>query len=242
MGVSAREMKHGAVIDEFDVAAPSYDRLVGANPGYHRHLRMSARRLGLPRDGAGLRVLDLGCGTGASTAALARVLPAAEIVGVDASAGMLAAARAKRWPPNVRFVHSRAEDLTSEHTGGRVDAVFAAYLLRNCPDPDQVLRGIRGLAKPGARVALHEYSVDGPAARAVWSAVCWGVVIPAGRVFTGRTELYRYLWRSVLQFDPPAGLRARLEAAGYDTVRAVPLPGWQRGITHTFLARAGGGA
>ena len=37
----------------FDAGAPSYDRLVDANPGYHAHLRLSARRLRLaePRRG-----------------------------------------------------------------------------------------------------------------------------------------------------------------------------------------------
>ncbi|WP_067969452.1 class I SAM-dependent methyltransferase [Nocardiopsis trehalosi] len=231
-------MKTGAVTDEFDAAAPSYDRLVAANPGYHRHLRMSARRLRLPRGGEGLRVLDLGCGTGASTAALARELPRAEIIGVDASAGMLAAARAKRWPDRVRFVHARAEDLTLAHLGGPVDAVLAAYLLRNCPDPDRALAVMRSLLRPGGRVALHEYSVaDSAAARAVWTAVCWSVVIPAGRALTGRADLYRYLWRSVLEFDGAAALRERMRAAGLDLVRTLPLTGWQRGITHTFLGR-----
>ena len=55
----------------FDEHARSYDRLVGANRGYHEHLRMSARRMGLRDRGAGLRLLDLGCGTGASTAGAA---------------------------------------------------------------------------------------------------------------------------------------------------------------------------
>ena len=70
----------------FDGAASAYDRLVGANPGYHAHLRLSARRMRLPGDGRGLRLLDAGCGTGASTAALLTAAPHAEIVAIDASA------------------------------------------------------------------------------------------------------------------------------------------------------------
>ncbi|MFC4564466.1 class I SAM-dependent methyltransferase [Nocardiopsis mangrovi] len=231
-------MDTGTLTEEFDTAAASYDRLVAANPGYHRHLRVSARRLGLPRGGAGLRVLDLGCGTGASTAALVSVLPRAEIIAVDASAGMLDAARAKRWPPGVRFVHARAEDLTLRDIGGPADAALAAYLLRNCPDPDRALTVMGSLLRPGGRVALHEYSVaDSARARAVWHAVCWGVVIPAGRALTGRADLYRYLWRSVLAFDGAAALRDRMRAAGLEGVRTAPLPGWQYGITHTFVGR-----
>ncbi|WP_116247820.1 class I SAM-dependent methyltransferase [Nocardiopsis sp. FIRDI 009] len=237
-------MKSGAVTDEFDRAAATYDLLVAANPGYHRHLRRSARRLGLPGGGEGCRILDLGCGTGASTAALARLFPRARITGVDASEGMLARARAKQWNKNVRFIHARVEELSVDRLGGPSDAVFAAYLLRNCPDADAALRGMGGLLRPGGRIVLHEYSVaDSPAARLVWSLVCWGVIIPLGRLATGRSDLYRYLWRSVLDFDGVAELRRRMGRAGLENVRALPLPGWQRGVTHTFLGRvAAGGA
>jgi hypothetical protein len=38
-------------------------RLVGANPGYHRHLQISAQRMRLAKLGRGLRLLDAGCGT-----------------------------------------------------------------------------------------------------------------------------------------------------------------------------------
>ncbi|GAA1123596.1 class I SAM-dependent methyltransferase [Nocardiopsis composta] len=238
MAETVRAMKTGAVTEEFDRAAASYDRLVAANPGYHRHLRVSARRLRLARDGEGLRVLDLGCGTGASTAALARVFPRAEIIGVDASENMLARARGKRWGPGVRFVHAKAEELTADGLDGPADAVFAAYLLRNCPDPDAALAAMAGLLKPGGRMVLHEYSVaESAVARGVWSLVCWSIVIPLGRAVTGRTELYRYLWRSVLDFDGASRLRRRMRAAGLENVRTLALTGWQRGIVHTFLGR-----
>ncbi|MEU2881307.1 ubiquinone biosynthesis methyltransferase UbiE, partial [Streptomyces sp. NPDC007070] len=49
----------------FDHASHSYDRLTALNPGYRADLARSARRLRLPDGGAGLHVLDLGCGTGA---------------------------------------------------------------------------------------------------------------------------------------------------------------------------------
>lgn len=238
MKPTVRAMKTGPVTAEFDHAAASYDRLVAANPGYHRHLRISARRLRLARGGQGLRVLDLGCGTGASTAALARMFPRAEIIGVDASPGMLEQARGKAWRSGVRFVSARAEELTPEDVGGPVDAVFAAYLLRNCPDPDAALAAVGGLLKPGGRMVLHEYSVaDSTAARTVWTLVSWGIIIPFGRVVTGRSDLYRYLWRSVLDFDGAARLRRRMREAGLQNVGTLALGGWQRGIVHTFFGR-----
>jgi ubiquinone/menaquinone biosynthesis C-methylase UbiE len=219
----------------FDRAATAYDRLVGANPGYHEHLRLSARQLRLPDGGRGLRLLDAGCGTGASTAALLMVAPNAEIVAIDASAGMLARARAKSWPDNIRFRHTPVEELRAGT--GPFDAILAAYLVRNLSDQDTGLRALHGLLRPGGTLAVHEYSVrDSRRATAMWHAVCWGVIIPAGRLSTGDAGLYRHLWRSVLAFDSAAAFRERLSRAGFADVRAATMPGWQRGIVHMFLA------
>ncbi|MEU0030482.1 methyltransferase domain-containing protein [Streptomyces sp. NPDC006335] len=221
----------------FDHAAHSYDTLVAANPGYHAHLRRSARRLGLPRTGKELRVLDLGCGTGASTAALARVLPDADITAVDASAGMLDRARAKPWHGNVSFVCAPAEALADAGVRGPFDAVFAAYLFRNVADPDAVLDTVHDLLAPHGRLAVHEYTLSGrPIHRAVWTAVCRGLVLPVATAL-GDGDLYRHLWRSVVDFDTVDRFTDRVRARGFDRVRALPLPGWQTGITHTVVAR-----
>ncbi|WP_055590833.1 methyltransferase [Streptacidiphilus griseoplanus] len=230
-------LRDDALSAAFDHASLSYDRLVAANPGYHAHLRRSARRLGLPGGGAGLRVLDLGCGTGASTAALLHVLPAAEITAVDASAGMLARATAKRWSPRVAFVHAPAERLSDAGVHGPFDAVLAAYLFRNLADPGAVLGTVRNLLTPGGRLAVHEYLLSGrPVHRWVWTAVCRGIVLPAG-IAVGDGRLYRHLWRSVVDFDTAPQFRDRMQRAGFTGVRVLPLPGWQTGITHTVVGR-----
>ncbi|MFD7300468.1 class I SAM-dependent methyltransferase [Streptomyces pharetrae] len=221
----------------FDHASRTYDALVAANPGYHAHLRRSVRRLGLPGHGAGLRLLDLGCGTGASTAALRSVLPGADITAVDASAGMLERAAAKPWARGVTFVRAPAERLAQAGVRGPFDAVFAAYLFRNVADPDAVLATVRGLVRPGGRLGVHEYTLGGRRVdRAVWTLVCRGVVQPVASVL-GDAALYRHLWHSVLEFDTAERFADRLRTAGFDRVRALPLPGWQTGITHTFVAR-----
>lgn len=223
----------------FDAGAPAYDALVDANPGYHVHLRISAERMRLSDSGRGLRLLDAGCGTGASTAALLAVAPHANIVAVDGSAGMLAEARAKRWPATVRFVHSRIEDLEDAGVTGPFDGIFAAYLLRNLPDADTQLRKFCSLLRPGATLAVHEYSVrDSRLATAVWNAVCATIIIPSGRLRSGDASLYRYLRRSVNRFDGAAEFRDRLRNNGFDAVRSETVPGWQRNIVHTFLAKA----
>jgi ubiquinone/menaquinone biosynthesis C-methylase UbiE len=223
----------------FDPGAAAYDALVGANPGYHAHLRLSARRMGLHDEGRGLRLLDAGCGTGASTAALLAAAPRAEIIGVDGSAGMLAQAAAKSWPASVRFVRSHVEDLEAAGVHGPFDGIFAAYLIRNVADRDAQLVAFRQLLRPGGTLAVHEYSVqDSRLASAMWNLVCAGVIIPAGRLRTGDAGLYRYLRRSVNDFDGASRFRDRLRDNGFSGVRSDTMPGWQRNVVHTFLAEA----
>jgi ubiquinone/menaquinone biosynthesis C-methylase UbiE len=107
--------------------------------------------------------------------------------------------------------------------------------VRNLPDPDAGLRKLHGLLRPGGRLAVHEYSVaDSRRARAVWDAVCWSIIIPAGRLTTGDSRLYRHLWRSVQQFDGATAFAQRLNAAGFRDIAEHAMPGWQRGVVHTF--------
>jgi ubiquinone/menaquinone biosynthesis C-methylase UbiE len=231
----------------FDEAAPSYDTMVARNPGYHAHLAAAADALlesappSLP-----LRLLDLGCGSGASTLALVRAGERlgrdVTVTGVDASSGMLDEARAKSWPEGVRFEHGLAQDLQlrREEFGipVGVDGVLAAYLFRNVSERDEVLRDVYELLQPGGVLVVQEYSVaHSRSADLVWSLVCWSVVIPLSWLTSRQTRLYRYLWSSVRGFDAVQTFVDRLYAAGFVDVEVATVPGWQRGILHTFRAR-----
>jgi ubiquinone/menaquinone biosynthesis C-methylase UbiE len=239
VNVSNTGLPRADVPAAFDVGAFAYDRLVGTSPGYHAHLRLSAQRLRLPNDGRGLRLLDAGCGTGASTAALLSVAPQASIVAIDASKGMLDQAKNKPWPPSVQFVHTPVEGLADNGVVGPFDGILAAYLIRNLADPDTQLRKLRDLLAPGATLAVHDYSVrDSRLATAVWNAICWGIIIPSGWRQTRDATLYRHLWRSVLTFDGATRLRQRLRDAGFVAVHSETMPGWETNIAHTFLGDA----
>jgi ubiquinone/menaquinone biosynthesis C-methylase UbiE len=231
----------------FDEAAPSYDAMVARNPGYHAHLATAARALleAVPASGP-LRLVDLGCGSGASTQALVTAAEGAgrdvEVTGVDASSGMLDAAREKSWPAGVRFELGLAQDLAVRRAEfgleAPVDGVLAAYLFRNVSERDEVLRDVHGLLSPGGVLVVQEYSVaQSRAADLVWSLVCWLVVIPMSWVTSRQTRLYRYLWRSVREFDAVQTFVDRLYAVGFVDVEVATVPGWQRGILHTVRAR-----
>ncbi|HYP44257.1 MAG TPA: class I SAM-dependent methyltransferase [Propionibacteriaceae bacterium] len=232
----------------FDEAAATYDLMVKFNPGYHQHLRSAARALleRLPSGPRPLRLADLGCGSGASTRALVEAAAEREqlvdVVGVDASGQMLAHAEQKSWPAGVHFVHGRAEDLhRSRADWGLAEphhGVFAAYLFRNVTERDAVLHAVHDLLAPGGVLVTQEYSVTGSRhAPALWTAVCWLVVIPLAWLTSRRTTLYRYLWRSVRTFDSVQEFTDRLHAAGFVEVEVRTVPGWQRDILHTVRAR-----
>ncbi|GAB3622673.1 class I SAM-dependent methyltransferase [Mariniluteicoccus endophyticus] len=225
------------VTSGFDHAARRYDLMVALNPGYHAHLRAAADEL-VRRAGSG-PLLDLGCGSGASTRALVDA-GALEVLGVDASEGMLAQARAKRWPNGVSFVHGRADDAVDLLADGPPPTgALAAYLFRNIPEAerDAAVARVRDALEPGGWLVAQDYAVRPGAPDAVWTAVCWGVVIPMSAVLLRDTSLYRYLWHSGRSFDSPERFMHRLADAGFTDVAVRTTRDWQRGILHTFVAR-----
>jgi ubiquinone/menaquinone biosynthesis C-methylase UbiE len=245
----APQREEWVLADAFDRAAPTYDAMVALSPGYHDQLRTAAEALveRLPTaDGSPLRVLDLGCGSGASTRALldawaARGVTAAElsVTGVDASDGMVEQARAKTWPPNVTLVVSDAVAHLESLPSGSVDGVLAAYLLRNVPDRARLVREVARVLRPGGAFVLHDYSVAGNAvAKVLWSAVCHGIIIPLAVMKGSDVPLHRYLYTSVRDFDSVPQICERLLSAGLVDVKHRSYPGWQNGLVHTVAGSA----
>ncbi|PZQ15818.1 MAG: trans-aconitate 2-methyltransferase [Ancylobacter novellus] len=96
------------------------------------------------------RIVDLGCGPGNSTELLARRYPQAEIVGIDSSPDMLAAAR-KRLP-DVEFVEA---DLASWSPERAPDLIFANAVLQWLPDHEALFPRLLRLVAPGGALAAQ---------------------------------------------------------------------------------------
>jgi trans-aconitate 2-methyltransferase len=100
-------------------------------------------------------VLDVGCGDGRTTAAIARLVPNGRVVGVDLSADMVAHATAQHCRPpinNLRFAPADAAALpfTSEFS-----VVFSNATLHWVPDQRAAVKGIARALRPGGRVVAQ---------------------------------------------------------------------------------------
>ena len=139
----------------FDAVAGEWDRFQA--PFYSAGVREAALLRLLPR---GLRVADVGCGTGLLTLALAGVAETVEAV--DASDRMVRLAREKlrrAGAANVTVRRASAEKLPFKN--GSLDAVFAFHLLRHLVRPADALAEFGRVVKPGGRVVLVELEPHG---------------------------------------------------------------------------------
>lgn len=195
--------------------------------GLDRGWRRETVRAAAPRPGTA--ILDLGCGTGELTAALAR--RGAFAVGVDASAGMIAAA-GTRAAPGTAFVRGSAFRLP--FAAGSFDAATSAFVLRNLGDLPGAFAELARVLRPGGRLALVDITEPPSAAlRRIFDAY-FGVAAPALGTLVGHRDAYRYLARSVAHLAPATDLCADLRRAGFAQARARPLSG---GMVTLFTGR-----
>lgn len=106
------------------------------------------------------RILDLACGTGDMTAALARRFPTATVVGADLTPAMLDEARRKISSPQITFVEANAERLTSAglpFAPGTCDLVTCAFGFRNFADRPAALREVRRMMSAGGELLVLEF-------------------------------------------------------------------------------------
>jgi len=101
-------------------------------------------------------LLDLGCGDGVLSERLAALVPRGEVVGIDASPGMIATART-RASGSLRFLLLDIEDLDFTN---EFDLVFSNATLHWVKDHHRLLRNVHRALRPGG-VARFNFAGDG---------------------------------------------------------------------------------
>jgi trans-aconitate 2-methyltransferase len=127
----------------------SYDRISG--PMEALGLAVLAR-LELAGDET---VLDAGCGSGRVTQALIERLPDGRVVGADASASMVAAARERLPGADVRQIDLLELDLASLGLSEPLDAVLSTATFHWILDHDALFRRLRGVLRAGGRLVAQ---------------------------------------------------------------------------------------
>ena len=161
----------------------------------------------------GERILDVACGTGTSSASIART--GATVVGLDFSAGMLVQARKKH--NGVEFVLGDAEKLP--FVSDEFDAVTVSFGLRNVNDPKVALAEMFRVLKPGGRLVICEFSRPPVAVlRASYFAYLKYVMPGVASVTGSNAAAYKYLEESIKDWPEQGTLSQWIRGAGFTRV------------------------
>ena len=211
------------VREMFDRISPVYDLMNQLISGFQepRWRRRAVREARLSR---GKAAVDVACGTGKVTRALAkRVGPSGYVIGVDFSPGMIARAQATRAGGlNVSFVVGDALALPLDDA--TVDAATIAFGMRNLVDYGRGFREMTRVVRPGGRVVCLE--IARPSSRLGRAIQQWfDRIVPIIGRLVGQGDAYAYLIRSTRGYPDPERIAAIMRESGLEDVRWVPLSG-----------------
>jgi ubiquinone/menaquinone biosynthesis C-methylase UbiE len=190
----------------FRAPADAYDRLVGRySPA------LASALIDFAGVGPGMRVLDVGCGPGALTAALTGLLGTPAVTAIDPSEPFVEACRARL--PGVEVVLAGAEALPFED---RVfDAVLTQLVVNFMRDAEAGVREIARVTRPGGLIAscVWDYAGEMTLLNAFWRAA--RDVDPQGAAYVDE--------RVVMRWCTEAELAELWRAAGLREVRSGSL-------------------
>jgi len=164
--------------------------------------------------------LDVAAGTGTSSQPFAD--RGAEVVPCDFSQGMLRVG--KRAKPHLPFTAGDGTRLP--FADGTFDAVTISFGLRNIVDPDAGLREMRRVTKPGGRLVVCEFShPTWSPFRTVYIEYLMKALPTIARAVSSSPDAYVYLAESIRAWPDQAGLAARIDEAGWGSVKWRNLSG-----------------
>ena len=207
-----------SVTSMFDSIAPVYDRMntlmTAGMDGRWR--RAAVRAANLSKGGT---ALDVACGTGKLTAALAaKVGPEGRVEGVDLSPAMLdEAQRAFGAMPGIEFVLGNALSLPVADRS--FDAATIAFGLRNLASFEDGFREMARAVRSGGRVVCLELSVPRPRFMGRFYVALFRITAPFIGALFRRRAAYAYLPSSLEGFPPAEEIAATMRRVGLKDVR-----------------------
>jgi ubiquinone/menaquinone biosynthesis C-methylase UbiE len=164
------------------------------------------RALDLLAPGPAGHAVDICCGPGVTTAALARRLPRGSALGVDFSASMVERAAAGRpWGLELSFAVDDAERLSLPSAA--FDAAVSGFGLMYCYDSRAALAEMARVVRPGGRIALATWG----SARRVW----WSPVI---ELIESRAGYYASICPMIFFYGLPGVVARMAEETGLKVV------------------------
>ncbi len=161
---------------------------------------------------ANLRWLDVCCGSGVLTEAIAERFAPARVAGVDASPQQIEFARAHRARPNVSF--ETGDAMALPFADASFDVAVCGLGLNFVPQPDRALQEMRRASVPNAVIAIYvwDYAEGARFVREFWDAAA--VVDP---------EASAYDQAQRFPVCNPETLRKLFEGAGLEHVEVRGL-------------------
>ncbi len=224
------EHRAGKVQQLFARIAPRYD-LINDLQSAGLHRLWKRRLVRLARPAPGLKALDVCCGTGDLTLALAAA--GAEATGLDFSGEMLEVARKRgvegEHPPT--FIRGDAQALPCPDAS--FDIVTVAYGLRNLSSWQNGLAEMKRVARPGGRLLVLDFGKpDNPVWRALYFSYLRLFVPVLGLVFCGSARAYSYILESLQHYPAQHGVEAELRRLGLERVQTINLLGGVMSISY----------
>ncbi|GGK02554.1 bifunctional 2-polyprenyl-6-hydroxyphenol methylase/3-demethylubiquinol 3-O-methyltransferase UbiG [Luteimonas terricola] len=172
---------------------------------------------------AGARVLDVGCGGGLLSEAMARA--GADVTAIDLAGDLVKVARLHALESGVKVDYRlQPVEALADEAPGSFDAVTCMEMLEHVPDPGAIIAACARLLKPGGRLFVSTLNRTPAAfALAIVGAEYVARLLPRGthqyRDFIRPSELAAWLREAGLELDDVAGLayepwanRARLSS------------------------------
>jgi demethylmenaquinone methyltransferase/2-methoxy-6-polyprenyl-1,4-benzoquinol methylase len=162
---------------------------------------------------SGERILDVGAGTGTSSAPFAEA--GAFVAALDLSLGMLTVGMQRL--PHLAFLAGDALRLPFREAS--FDAVTMSFGLRNVEDPSAALTEMARVTRPGGRLVICEFSTPTwPPFRRLYSSYLVAALPKIAAVVSSNPAAYDYLGESIKAWPDQQGLAKMITAAGWRDV------------------------